>query len=157
MRHALIGGLAGLLAVGGVSAQIVVPPMPKKLITRPIGGGTTGGVEVAPHDGATETKVRYTTRIVLSDERQWTSSEGKPLFAKLIAFDDQVVEMPKGAAQAGTLVPPPNPTVVRDGRIRLVANKKTFELALDRLSQADRDFVEQIRAARAKKPDAPKP
>jgi hypothetical protein len=63
-----------------------------------------------------------------------------------------MVETPKGAAPSGAPAPPPNPTVVRDGKIRLLANQKTFDLALDRLIQADRDFVEPIRAKHAKKP-----
>jgi len=149
MKRSLICGLAGLLTLGAVSAQIVVPASPKKFVTRPIGGSTSGGVDVIPHE--TESKVRYVTHVVLSDERQWTSTDGKPLLAKLIAFDDLVVEAPKGA-QPDVPAPPANPSVIRNGKIRLVADKKIYELALERLSQPDRDFVEQIRAARAKKP-----
>jgi hypothetical protein len=121
-------------------------------MVRPIGGYTPGGVDVTQPTDAGERKVRYTTRIVLADERLWTSTDGKPLLAKLIAFDDLMVETPKGAAPSGAPAPPPNPTVVRDGKIRLLANQKTFDLALDRLIQADRDFVEPIRAKHAKKP-----
>lgn len=151
MNGSLIAGLTGLLLVGGISAQIVVPPMPEKLMVRPIGGSTTGGVEVVPPSDAGGKKVRYTTHIMLADERQWTSTDGKTLLAKWIAFEDVVVETPKGAAPPAAPVPPANPTLIRDGKIRLLAKQKPFELALDRLSQADRDFVEQRRVAHATK------
>ena len=157
MKHSLIRGFAGLLALGAATAQIVVPASPKKFVTRPIGGNTSGGVDVIPHEVAPEAKVRYVTHMVLSDDRQWTSADGKPLLAKLIAFEDLVAEAPKGAAQPTMPAPPATPTVIRGGKIRLAADKKIYELALDRLSQPDRDFVEQIRTARAKKPDAAKP
>ena len=86
-----------------------------------------------------------------------TSTEGKALTAKLIAFEDLVVEAPKGAPQPATPPPPAIPTVIHGGKIRLVGTQKPFELALDRLSQPDRDFVEQVRAARTKKPEVAKP
>ena len=143
--------------MGAACAQFVVPATPRKFVTRPIGGSTTGGVQVIPHEGTGEAKARYVTHVVLSEERSWTSTDGKVLLAKLIAFDDLVVEAPKGAAQPEIPALPANPTVIRSGKIRLVAEKKIYELALDRLSQPDRDFVEQIRAARAKKPEAVKP
>ena len=157
MKHLLISGLAGLLAIGAVAAQLVVPATPKKFGTRPIGGSTTGGVQVIPHEGTTAAKIRYVTHVVLSDERSWTSTDGKILLAKLIAFEDLVVEAPKDAAQPAIPAPPASPTVIRSGKIRLAAENKIYELALDRLSQPDRALVEQIRAARAQKPDTAKP
>ena len=157
MKRSLLCGLVGLLATGAAAAQIVVPATPKKFVTRPIGGNTSGGVEVIPHDAPTEAKARYVTHVVLCDERLWTSADGKPLSAKLIAFEDLVAEAAKGASQPEMPAPPANPTVVRNGKIRLFADKKAYELALDRLSQTDREFVEQIRAAREKKTDAAKP
>ena len=146
-----------MLVLGAVSAQTVVPANPRKFVTRPIGGGTSGGVEVIPREGTTDAKVRYVTHVILSEERSWTSTDGRVLLATLIAFDDLVVEASKGAALPEMPAPPANPTVVRSGKIRLVADRKPVELALERLSQPDRDFVEQIRAARAKKTSAAKP
>ena len=146
-----------MLALGVVSAQIVVPASPKKFVPRPIGGNTSGGVDVIPHEGASEAKVRYVTHVILSEDRSWTSTEGKALTAKLIAFEDLVVEAAKGAPQPVMPAPPAIPTVIRGGKIRLVGTQKPFELALDRLSQTDRDFVEQVRVARTKKPETAKP
>lgn len=95
--------------------------------------------------------VRYVTHIVLYQNRFWTSAEGKPLEAKLIAFEDLVAEVPKGATEPAMSSPPANPTVVRDGKIRLLVDKKPVELALGRLSQQDREFIDQMKAALAKK------
>jgi hypothetical protein len=91
--------------------------------------------------------VRYTTHVVLSESRIWTSAEGKPLEAKLLAFEDLVVEKAQGNETPDLPEPPKHPTVVRDGKVRLLIGKKPVELPLARLSQADRDFVERIRRA----------
>jgi len=95
--------------------------------------------------------VRYTTHIVLYQNRFWTNTEGKLLEAKLIAFEDQVAESPKGGEEPKFIAPPAKPTVIRDGKIRLLVNQKPVVFPLDKLSQQDREFVEQIRAAIAKK------
>ena len=152
MKYSLIAGLTGLLLACGISAQVVVPSTPKRMVSRSTGHSGAGGVSISSSDGSADQKVRYTTHLVLSDSRSWTSSDGKTLQAKLIAFEDLVVEAPKGAAQPSAPVPPATLTVIRGGKIRMVSNQKPFELPLERLSQADRDFVEQIRAAHAKKP-----
>ncbi len=155
MKCSLIAGVTGVLLAGGLSAQMVVPASPRKMTTRPIGGNSSVGIKITPTD-TPEQKVRYTTHIVLAETRQWTSTDGKSLQAKWIAFEDLVVESTQGAAKPTPPAPPANPTLVRDGKIRLIGTQKTFELPLDRLSQADRDFVEQYRAAHLSKP-APTP
>lgn len=43
--------------------------------------------------------------------------------------------------------PPAHPTVTRNGKIRLLVNKKALEIALDTLSQTDREFIDQMAAA----------
>lgn len=129
-------------------AQVVIPPNPGKTEKRSIGGGTSGAVEVIPKK---DPKVRYTTHIVLSVSRIWTSSDGKLLEGKLIAFEDLVVEADKGAGEPSAPEAPKNPTVVKADKIRLLIQKKPVELALSRLSQGDREFVEQTRKAYQKK------
>lgn len=153
MKGSLMGLLAGLVLVCASAAQVVVPASPKRMVTRSTGGSTTTGeVSISSSDGSAEQKVRYTTHVVLADARQWTSADGRTLQAKLIAFEDLVVETPKGAPQPAAAAPPATITVIRDGKIRLVSTQKPFELALDRLSQDDREFVARISAAHAKKP-----
>jgi hypothetical protein len=140
-------------AVSAASAQVVIPPMPGKTDTRPIGGGSSPGVEVIPKENP---KVRYTTHIVLSVSRMWTSTDGKLLEGKLIAFEDLVAEAPKGAPPPPAPEAPKHPTVVKGDKIRLLIHKKPVEVALARLSQGDREFVEQTRKSyEAKTPPTP--
>lgn len=148
--------MSGYLAFAALTAahgQIVIPPMPGKTDTRPIGGGSSPGVEVLPKEVP---KVRYTTHITLSVSRLWTSTDGKLLEGKLIAFEDLVTEAPKGNQPPPAPEAPKHPTVVKDGKIRLLIRQKPVEVALSRLSQGDREFVEQTRKAYGKKePPAP--
>lgn len=99
-----------------------------------------------------KTIVKTITYITLSEARQWTSSDGKTLLAKIIAFEDIVTESAdKSEAQQTATMPTTTPTLIKDGKIRLLVNRKPFELALDKLSQPDRDFVENLRSAIQKK------
>lgn len=143
MKTTLIGLVVGfLLTVAGIS-QVVVPAAPgRKFTTRPIGGGAAGGVEVIPKETP---KTRYTTRIVLSVSRLWTSTDAKLLEGKLIAFEDMVVEAPQGAAPPANPTPPEFPTVTRDGKVRLLVNGKPAEVPISRLSKGDQEFIEQVR------------
>jgi hypothetical protein len=149
MKTPIIGILAGLLLASGGFSQ-VVPSTPKKFVTRPIGSGTSGGVEVIPKDGASQ-KVKYTTHIVISVSRLWTSTDGKLLEGKLIAFEDMVVEAPKGSAPPATPAPPESPTVTRGGKVRLLVKQKPVEVAVERLSQSDQEFIEQTRKSYTRK------
>lgn len=152
MKVPVILSSLGVGAWMTASAQIVVPASPKRFTTRPIGdSGGTGQVEVIPKDAAMPKK-RTITYMVLAESRPWTSSEGKVLEAKLIAFEDVIIEGESTAAPQ----PTPHLTVVRNGRVRLFAGKKSYELELSRLSEADREFIEQIRLRHQKKtPPAP--
>lgn len=146
--------LFGYFGLSIAWAQRDVPPNPMvtsgKFKTRSTGGGVDSGASLDQSKTA-ETKVRYITHIVLFEYRMWTSTEGKPLEAKLIAFEDLVAETPKGATEPVMPQPPANPTVTRDGKIRLLVNKKPVEVALDRLCQSDREFIDQMKASLAKK------
>ena len=95
--------------------------------------------------------MRYVTHIILHEYRMWSNTEGKPLEAKLIAFEDLVAEAPKGSAAPVMPAPPAHPTVSRNGKIRLLVKQKPVEIALDRLSLSDREFIDQMKAALAKK------
>jgi hypothetical protein len=130
----------------------VVPTTPKKFSNRITGSQSNmedGGVSVAA-PAPTPPVTTTITYVTLSPARQWLSSDGKSLLGKLIAFEDFRVQT-TGKAAAPMPDMPKNPTVVRDGKARLLVNGKPFEIALDRLSEADRQFVEGIRAGLAKK------
>lgn len=144
--------LCGLLSTSPGFAQTDIPPNPMvnpKSKVRSVGGSVNPGaiIESGKSDQPT---LRYVTHIVLFENRMWSSVDGKPLEAKLIAFEDLITESPKGAA-APIMPPPEEPTLVRGGKIRLLINRKPVEVALDRLCQADRDFIEEMKAALAKK------
>lgn len=137
----------------------VVPTTPTKFTTRSLGSSATGSGMSSASAGASVTKpepvVRTITYLTLSGARQWTSTDGKPLVAKLIAFEDIVVET-KGAPASPAAAPtlPAKVTVVRDGKVRLFANNKAYELAVDRLSAPDREFIETVQRAVVAKPIA---
>ena len=143
-----------LVCVSPLAAQTDFPsnPLvgPKKYTTRQTGGGVNPGAAIDSNTNENP-NVRYVTHIVLYQNRFWTNTEGKLVEAKLIAFEDQVAEAPRGGAEPKFSSPPARPTVIRDGKIRLLVNQKPVELALEKLSQQDREFVGQIQAAIARK------
>ena len=153
--------LAGLLTVHSALAQIPANPLVKPPLRNPAndlskGGFNGGDVGATVRPSQVKPTVQQTTYITLGESRQWTSVEGRVIEGKLIAFEQSVQKSADEAA------PPPNAaqiTVVRDGKARLLVKSKPVELALDRLSEADRAFVEKIRdgiAAQAKKATPPK-
>jgi len=144
--------LLGLFATGALAQRDVPPPPGVNIKPRAIDGGGQGGIEVVPK---APPKVRYTTHIVLSESRTWTSSDGKPLEAKLLAFEDLVAEAAEGATPPAVPEPPKHPTVVRGDKVRLLVGKKPVEVPLSRLSQADQDFIERIRRAKEAPAKAP--
>jgi hypothetical protein len=143
--------LFALLEIGTASAQVDFPSNPtvgpKKYEKRSVGGEIDAGAKVEEKQGT----VRYTTHIVLYDTRIWTSIEGKPLSGKLIAFEDLTAEAPKGTSEPKMSAPPAKPTVVRDGKVRLLVDRKPVEISLKRLSTQDIEFIGQIEAAIEKK------
>lgn len=139
-----------LLPMQPLAAQRDVPdnPMvhPKGFKTRAVGGSTDPGATI----NAKAAPVRHVTHIVLFDYRMWSSTEGKPLEGKLLAFEDLVAEGPPGATPEMP-APPPHPTVVRNGSVRLLVGQKVVVVPLARLSVADREFIRDIETALARK------
>lgn len=121
----------------------VVPATPTKFDTRGIGDGVKGGGAVGFVPVKPQTVVKTITHIVIGEPRQWKMSDGKFFVGKLIAFEDIVME---GNAAAAPVVPK-KPTVVRDGKARMLVNSKPFEIALDRLGADERKFIEDTQAA----------
>ncbi len=155
--------VVGILMCTAAAAQ-VVPTTPRSFAKRNVGNtSSVGSTAISEGSGSSsagvsmvkpEPVVRTTTYIVLSGARQWTSSEGKPLLARLIAFEDVTTETTKSAAAAGNgATTPPitgKPTVVRDGKVRLYADKKSYEVPLEKLSAADQAFVDTVKRGVAK-------
>ncbi|MEI6177346.1 MAG: hypothetical protein WCS43_10675 [Verrucomicrobiota bacterium] len=146
----------GMALVCVSSAQMVVPGTLGKFKPRSIGdGGTNSGVNVIPREQGKPATARYTTHIILSESRIWSSTDGKTLTGKLIAFEDLVAVTPQGAAQPVMPPPPAKPTVIRDQKVRLFINQKAVEVPLDRLVKLDQELIAQIQAAIAKKAEKP--
>lgn len=142
-----------LIGADAACAQIAIPATPKNFTKRSLSdtGSSGGNITFGPKSPPAESKVRYVTHVSLSESRQWHSADGKSLLGKLISFDDIIVETTKGAPAPAAPAMPGNPTVVKDGKARLLVNSKPYELPIERLSQPDREFIENIRAAIARK------
>ena len=149
--------VALLMGAGAACAQVAIPATPKNFTKRSLSdtGSSGGNINFGPKTPPAEAKVRYITHVSLSEPRQWHSTDGKSLLGKLIAFDDIIVETTKSARAPAAPTMPANPTVVKHGKARLMVNSKPYELPVERLSQPDRDFIEDIRAAIARKAATP--
>jgi len=124
-----------------------VPATPTKFETRGIGDSVKGGSSVGFTPSKPQVVVKTITHIVLGEPRQWKMADGKFFIGKLIAFEDIVIV---GNAPAPATVPK-NPTVVRDGKARVLVNSKPFEIALDRLGGEERKLIEDTCVALAAK------
>lgn len=159
--------LLACLMLGIVSAGAQTPPekpttpsgpaTPKGFDKRDLSSSSTidGVINKGPTDPDAKPKIRYTVHISVSDSRQWKNTDGKSIVGKLIAFEDLTLETQKGAPPP-SFQPPVNPTIVKDGKARLLVDEKPYEIALDRLSQIDRNFIEGIRAVATKPTRLPK-
>jgi hypothetical protein len=127
------------------------PKTPTAFVPRNIDGSQDIQPNIAPSRTKDEIITRAVTHVVLGDQRQWASADGRTIEAKLIAFEDLVMESKKGVAPAMP-DPPKYPTVVRDGNIRLSVNQKPVVISLSKLSAADQDYIEKIRVRHAAKP-----
>jgi hypothetical protein len=154
---ACVGLFLVILGAAEAGAQ-VIPATPKKFGKRSISNNGPSGASITTNGGSislgpsvpASTRMLYTTHVTLSESRQWKSTDGKSLLGRLIAFEDITTEIERGAAPP-PFSPPANPTVVKEGKARLLINMKPYELPLDRLSEADREFVEKIREGHSKK------
>ena len=146
-----------LLAMAApLSAQVILPTTGKKFDTRTINGsGGNSGVSI---NNATRppppTKTKLTSYFMLGEPRQWKSTDGKSLLGTIITFEESVLEFdaanPAAAREAVQKAPPAKmpakPTLIRDGKIRLLVNKNPVEVPLERLSDDDRKYVEDLNA-----------
>lgn len=139
-----------------LAAQVVSPATGKKFETRTINGsgGNTGvSINNAPQPPAT-TKARLTSYFILGEARQWKNKDGRSVVGAIITFEDAVVEIdaanPAAAREAVEKAPPAKlpakPTLIRDGKVRLLVNQKPFEVPLDQLSEEDRKYVDDLNA-----------
>lgn len=143
---------AGLLLGASTLLAQVVPATPTKFDIKPVTGPTaSAGATITPK--TTSPAVRQTTYLTLSELRQWTSSDGMTLMGKLIAWEETVITTTRGS-------PPPvaeklltdKPTVLKDGKARLLIDNKAFTLPLTRLDAESRKFIQELHARLSAKP-----
>ncbi len=139
-----------------LSGQVINPTTGKKFETRDLNGsGGSGGVSInAATKPAPPTKTKLTSYFILGDQRQWKSKDGRSLLGAIIAFEDSVIEFdaanPVAAREAVEKAPPAKlpdkPTLIREGKVRLMVNKKPVEVSMDLLSEDDRKYVDDLNA-----------
>ncbi len=144
------------LVTASLSAQVINPTTGKKFETRDLNGsGGSGGVSInAATKPASPTKTKLTSYFILGEPRQWKSKDGRSLLGAIITFEESVIEFdaanPAAAREAVEKAPPAKmpekPTLIRDGKARLMVNKKPVEVALELLSDDDRKYVEDLNA-----------
>jgi hypothetical protein len=141
-----------LLLSSLATAQVAVPTTPTSFTKRGLSGGISSS-DASVNVSSTKPKptapsVITITYLSLSPPRQFTSSQGKSLLGKLIAWEDFQVSGQSSAAPQLTAPP----TVIREGKARLLVNQKPYEIALEKLSAADQDFIQKTAAAASKAP-----
>lgn len=139
-----------------LSAQVVNPTTGKKFETRTINGsGGNSGVSINnTAKPAAPTKTKLTSYFMLGEPRQWKSTDGRSLLGTIITFEESVIEFdaanPAAAREAVEKAPPAKmpdkPTLIREGKVRLLVNQKPVEVPLERLSADDRKYVDDLNA-----------
>ena len=144
--------LITLLLGAGISisqAQTTVPANPKKFETRKNGSSTGTGSSVGLITSAKKPKKRTITitYTVLSKEREWENSEGEMMKARLLAFPS-LIENNKESTTNGDK----HFTVIRDQKVRFLMshNSKPTIYPLDKLSNFDQEYIEEIAQAAAR-------
>jgi len=126
----------------------VTPTTPTKFDIKPVSGASaSAGATV--HQTTSGPSVRHITYLTLSPLRQWTSTDGKTLTGKLIAWEESNTATPAPAT-----APPVTgtPTVLRDSKVRLLIDNKAFTVPLDRLGAEEQQFVQSLHTQLTKKP-----
>lgn len=162
LMKALMAALALSLALTCATQAQVTPTTPTAFTKRGLGASNATSSTVSSNGTSSanagvsvpkkETVVRTVTYISLSPARQWTSTDGRPLIAKMIAFEDVTTEQiktgnaPAPPAQPATMPTlPGKPTVVKEGKIRLLVGQQPYEIELSKLSALDRDYADTIK------------
>ena len=139
-----------LLAIPASAFAQAVPTTPTKFNTKPVGAATaTTGATINP--ASTAPTVKHITYLTLSPLQQWTSTDGKSRMGKLIAWEETITT---GPVPVAATAPPitTRPTVIKDGKARLLIDNKAYEVPLDRLDPAAQKFIQQLQANLAAKP-----
>lgn len=119
-----------------VSATVFLLPLtaPAPVETRTTGADTnsTFGTTSVKSNLAPRRKTVTITLTALTPPRPWKNAESKVITAALIAHDRPETEKDEP------------PVIVKGGMIRLLVDKKIFDIRLDSLSREDQNYVEEL-------------
>ncbi|MES2469866.1 MAG: hypothetical protein V4675_21375 [Verrucomicrobiota bacterium] len=139
-----------LLALPAAALAQVVPTTPTKFSAKPVGAATaTTGAAINPP--STAPTVKHITYLTLSPLRQWTSTDGKTLMGKLIAWEETVTTGPSPQSASAPPVTT-RPTVLKNNQVRLLIDHKAYPVPLERLDPDARKFIAELQAHLAAKP-----
>ena len=131
-------------------AQTTLPASPKKFVTRKNGSSTGAGSSIGliPATKKPKTTTITITYTVLTKEREWENIDGKIMKARLLAFPSLIETTSKKDSHF---------TVVRDQKVRFLMshNKRPAIYPLDKLSDFDREYIEEIVQAAVKAAKTP--
>jgi len=143
--------LSALLFFPAAVLAQAVPTTPTKFDIKPITGPTSSaGATITSK--STAPMVRQTIYLTLSPLRQWTSSDGKTLMGKLIAWEESVTTTPGAPPPVAEKLLTEKPTVLKDGKARLLIENKAYELPLSRLDAESQKFIQQLHTQLSTKP-----
>lgn len=146
---------AFLLAFPGTALAQVVPTTPTKFSIKPVGSPTAStGATINRTPATTSSSIRQVIYLTLSPLRQWNSADGKSLMGKLIAWEETVTTTTKGTTAPNPPSAPiaTKPTVLKDNKVRLLIDQKSYEVPLDRLAAEEQKFIKDLQTAIAAKP-----
>lgn len=152
---AALPALTSMLSAQAVTPIPVTPTTPQSFKIKPVGESASAGATVAP---SAVPAVKQTTYVTLGSPRQWKSADGNSRIGTLIAWEQSVLTIPvtdKNNPAAGKATPPSiagKPTIVRDGKIRLLIERKAYEVPLDRLGSDEQDYIQKFQTSLAAKP-----
>ena len=113
--------------------------------------GASTGASIVSRPSQSKPIVQQIIYIVISEARQWTSTDGKTLMGKLIAWEETVTTGP--APQSATAPPvTTRPTVLKNNQVRLLIDHKAYPVPLERLDPDARKFIGELQAHLVAKP-----
>ena len=135
-----------LLGSAAINSQAqTTTSTPKGFEIRKNGSGTGNGSSVGLIPSGKKQKPQVITYTALSKVREWKNSDGKTIKARLLAFPS-LIEDQKTKGET------PHFTVIRDQKVRFLIspNNKATLYPLEKLSDLDQEFIEEIARAAAR-------
>lgn len=151
LHPALLLAIPGL-AMAQAQTVPVTPTTPTQFEIKPVTGATAEAGATVASKPAAAPAIKLTTYLTLSPERPWTGPGGKILHGKLIAWEQTTTTGPPAPIADKPITA--TPTVLQNGKVRLLIDRKAFTVPLDQL---DLDSQKLIQDLHTRLHPAPKP